>query len=239
MACVPGGNVMANVIGWPLLLASMTKGFSALGSAWTLPLRSTFSEIDWPLRFNIQGMIIGFLGEPSRPMVEAMGIPISMCVAWMSPFDSASRMAAQLAPLLTVELMPYFLNSPFSCAMTMGEQSVRPTIPNFRSGVSGASLAQLTRVFSSAGTATAAPPILMKPRRDNRPLFPRSTMTPRLEAALLPLRFAMNNDRLNALPSHISRPISFGQGRAPTGVRGAGRCSAARVDLGAVRLVIG
>src|SRR5258708_34618102 len=113
MACVPGGKVMANVIGWPLLLASMTKGFSALGSAWTLPLRSTFSEIDWPLRFNIQGMIIGFLGEPSRPMVEAMGIPISMGVAWMSPFDRASGLAAHLAPWLTRGVGPYFLHSPF------------------------------------------------------------------------------------------------------------------------------
>jgi hypothetical protein len=33
-------------------------------------------------------------------------------------------MAAQFAPLATVDSIPYFLNSPFSCAMTMGEQSV-------------------------------------------------------------------------------------------------------------------
>src|SRR6185436_12351852 len=93
-------------------------------------------------RFSNHGTIIGFFGEPSRPMVDAMGIPSSMCVAWMSPFDSESRMAAQLAPLLTVELMPYFLNSPFSCAMTIGEQSVRAIMPNFMAAVSGASLAK-------------------------------------------------------------------------------------------------
>ena len=53
-------------------------------------------------------------------MVEAMGMPRSMWVAWMSPFESESRMAAQLAPLVTVELMPYFLKRPFSWAMTIG-----------------------------------------------------------------------------------------------------------------------
>ena len=116
----------------------------------------------WPLRLSIQGMTIGFFGEPSRPIVEAIGMPISMCVAWMSPFDSASRIAAQLAPLLTVELMPYFLNRPFSWAITMGEQSVSAMMPNLRSGVSGASLAPAAhpaRVPSQAAppTAPAAP----------------------------------------------------------------------------------
>src|SRR6478735_8847980 len=72
-----------------------------------------------------------------RPIVEAMGIPRSMCVPWMSPFESESRMAAQLAPFTTVELMPYFLKRPFSCAMTMGEQSVSAIMPKRRSAVSG------------------------------------------------------------------------------------------------------
>ena len=40
-----------------------------------------------------------------------------------------------------VELMPYFLNNPFSCAMTIGEQSVSAMMPNFIFAVSGASLA--------------------------------------------------------------------------------------------------
>ncbi len=70
--------------------------------------------MDWPLRFISQGMIIGFLGAPPSPIVDAMGMPISMWVAWMSPLARESRMAAQLAPLVTVELMPYFLNKPFS-----------------------------------------------------------------------------------------------------------------------------
>jgi hypothetical protein len=70
--------------------------------------------MDWPLRLMIEGMITGFFSEPKSPMVEAMGIPISMWVPWISPLESESRMTAQLAPLLTVELMPYFLKKPFS-----------------------------------------------------------------------------------------------------------------------------
>src|SRR6266852_4190956 len=111
---------MANVSGSPSPCACLTSGFSALGSSEILPFHSVFNEMAWPFRFNSQGMIIGFFGEPARPMVEAMG----MCVAWMVPLLKLSRMAAQFAPLVTVELMPYFLNRPFSCAMTMGEQSV-------------------------------------------------------------------------------------------------------------------
>src|SRR5262249_9162684 len=84
----------------------------------------------------------GFLGEPARPMVEASGMPISMCVAWMEPVERLSRMAAQLAPFVTVELMPYFLKKPFSWAMTMGEQSVSAIMPKLISGVSGASEAE-------------------------------------------------------------------------------------------------
>ena len=53
----------------------------ALGSAPTLPAHSVFKEMAWPLRFISQGMIIGFFGEPASPMVEASGMPISMCVA--------------------------------------------------------------------------------------------------------------------------------------------------------------
>src|SRR5262245_42723612 len=82
-------------------------------------------------------MIIGFLGAPSRPMVDAIGIPISMCVAWISPFESESRIAAQLAPFTIVALMPYFLNRPFSWAITIDELSVSAMMPKRRSGVSG------------------------------------------------------------------------------------------------------
>src|SRR6266849_6046590 len=59
----------------------------------------------------------------------------------MSPLVSASRIAAQLAPLLMVEVIPYFRKRPFSCAITIGELSVSAIIPNFKSDVSGASLA--------------------------------------------------------------------------------------------------
>ena len=53
----------------------------------------------------------------------------------MSPLESESRMAAQLALLSTVELMPYFLKKPFSWAMTIGEQSVSAMMPKFMSGM--------------------------------------------------------------------------------------------------------
>src|SRR4051794_28317030 len=51
----------------------------------------------------------------------------------MSPLLRPSRMAAQLASLLTVELMPCLRKKPFSWAMTMGEQSVSAMMPNFMS----------------------------------------------------------------------------------------------------------
>jgi hypothetical protein len=68
-----------------------------------------FSVIAWPLRLSSQGMTIGFTGEPASPMVEASGIPTSMCVAWFSPSDSLSRTTAHDASLEMTELMPNFL----------------------------------------------------------------------------------------------------------------------------------
>src|SRR5688572_10715968 len=59
----------------------------------------------------------------------------------MSPVESESRIAAQLAPLLIVDSIPYFLKSPFSCAITSGEQSVSAIMPNLSDLVSGPSLA--------------------------------------------------------------------------------------------------
>jgi hypothetical protein len=63
---------------------------------------------------SIHGITIGRFGASPNPTVDAMGIPVSMWVPWMSPLESASRIAAQLAPLLIVELIPYFLKNPFS-----------------------------------------------------------------------------------------------------------------------------
>src|ERR1043165_8843839 len=60
----------------------------------------------------------------------------------MSALESESRIAAQFAPLATVDSIPYFLKIPFSCAMTIGEQSVSAIMPNFIFAVSGASLAK-------------------------------------------------------------------------------------------------
>src|ERR1035437_5819958 len=115
---------MAKDIGEPAALAASTRGLRAFGSAATLPLRLFARLIDWPLRLRIHGAIIGFFGAPPRPMVEAMGMPSSMWVAWISPLERESRMAAQLAPLVTVELIPYFLNRPFSWAMKIGRAHV-------------------------------------------------------------------------------------------------------------------
>src|SRR5436190_14932341 len=58
-------------------------------------------------------------------------------------------MAAQFAPLAITELIPYFLKSPFSCAITMGEQSVNAIMPSFIVETSGPSLAKAppTHVF--------------------------------------------------------------------------------------------
>jgi hypothetical protein len=156
MACVPGGKVMAKVMGAPLALASITMGLSAFGSEPTLPLSSALRLIDCPFRLIIHGITIGFLGDPSRPMVDAMGMPVSMCVPWRSPLERASRTAAQLACLATVELIPYFLKRPFSWAMTIGEQSVSAIIPNFTSGVSGASLAYAVRALRNRAAARPA-----------------------------------------------------------------------------------
>jgi hypothetical protein len=98
-------------------------------------------------------------------------MPISMCVAWMSPFDSESRMAAQLAPFTTVELMPYFLNRPFSCAITMGELSVSAMMPKRMSATSGAVFVapQLARdrTRPMPPNNAAAPPMIC--RRDGLP----------------------------------------------------------------------
>ena len=63
----------------------------------------------WPFRFSTHGITIGFTGEPASPIVEAMGMPISMCVAWFSPSESLSRITAHDASLETVESMPNFL----------------------------------------------------------------------------------------------------------------------------------
>src|SRR5688572_9825938 len=109
MACVPGGNVIANVIGLPAALALSTSGLSACGVFTPAALSLLSSEIAWPLRLRSQGMTIGFTGEPASPIVEAIGIPISMWVAWLSPIDSLSRMTAHDASFDTVDWMPNFL----------------------------------------------------------------------------------------------------------------------------------
>jgi hypothetical protein len=92
-----------------------------------------------PFRFSSQGMTIGLTGDPARPIVEASGMPISMCVAWFSPMFILSRMTAHEASLETTEVMPNFLKNPSSWAITIGAQSVSAIIPNRTLTVSGES----------------------------------------------------------------------------------------------------
>src|SRR5688572_4692532 len=82
-------------------------------------------------------------------------------------------MAAQLAPFVIVELIPYFLKSPFSCAMTIGEQSVSAIMPKLIFGDSGASLAlpavaAHARVPRADHKAAAPTPVAARPRKSRR-----------------------------------------------------------------------
>src|SRR4051812_12709936 len=156
---------MAHVNGLPAALASSTIGLSALGSPATLPFRSAFRLMHWPLRFKSQGITIGFFGASKRPIVDAIGMPISMCVAWMSPFERASRIAAQLAPLVTFELIPYFLNRPFSWAITIGEQSVSAIMPKLTLGDSGPSVPPALGAADVFDSALSHPRIAAAPVR--------------------------------------------------------------------------
>jgi hypothetical protein len=106
---VPGGNVIANASGWPAALALSASGLICAGVLAPAAFSLLFSVIAWPLRFSSHGITIGFTGDPASPIVEAKGMPISMCVAWFSPSDSLSRMTAQDASFDTIELMPNFL----------------------------------------------------------------------------------------------------------------------------------
>src|SRR6266571_4315997 len=141
MACVPGGYVMANARGLPAALAFSASGFTSLADFTPAAFSLLFSVIACPLRLSSQGITIGFTGDPSRPIVDANGMPISMCVAWFSPRLSLSRITAQDASFETTESMPYFLNSPNSWAITIDEQSVNAIMPNRTDLVSGESSA--------------------------------------------------------------------------------------------------
>ena len=109
MACVPGGKVIANVSGSPAALAFSASGLIWAGVFAPAILSLLLSVIACPLRLRSQGAIIGLTGEPPSPIVDASGIPRSMWVAWFSPSESLSRMAAHDASFDTVELMPNFL----------------------------------------------------------------------------------------------------------------------------------
>src|SRR6476660_5605086 len=124
MAWVPGGYVMAKVSGAPDALALSACGFTSFAERTPAAFNLLFKVIACPLRFSSHGITMGFTGDPMRPIVDANGIPISMCVAWFSPRLSLSRITAHEASFETTESMPYFLNSPSSWPITIDEQSV-------------------------------------------------------------------------------------------------------------------
>ncbi len=95
--------------GSPLALAASASGFRSSGFRTPAFFSVLFRVIAWPFRFSSHGTTIGFTGDPARPMVEASGMPISMCVAWFSPIESLSRMTAHEASFDTTESMPNFL----------------------------------------------------------------------------------------------------------------------------------
>src|SRR5262245_49484162 len=89
----------------------------------------------------------------------------------MEPLLRLSRIAAQFAPLVTVEAIPYFLNKPFSCAITIGEQSVSAIMPKFIVAVSGASLAYAVPIQPlgrPASNAVRVAPFTALPRKSRR-----------------------------------------------------------------------
>src|SRR5713101_7837205 len=124
MAWVPGGYVMAKVMGVPLALASRASGLSCCGVFTPFSRRAFVRVMACPFRLRYIGMTIGFTGEPWRPMVAAYGMPRSMWVAWFSLRERRSRITAQDASFEIVDSMPYFLKRRISWAMTIAEQSV-------------------------------------------------------------------------------------------------------------------
>src|SRR6185436_13935416 len=141
IACVPGGNVIANVSGSPAAFALSAIGLSACGVLTPACFNLLLRVIACPLRLSSHGTIIGLTGEPARPIVDANGMPISMWVPWFSPTDSLSRITAQDASFETTDWMPNCLKYPSSCAITIGEQSVSAMIPKRMVLVSGESSA--------------------------------------------------------------------------------------------------
>src|SRR5687767_13717842 len=71
IAWVPGGYVIANVIGVPLALASSASGRSCDGVFTPRSSSDLVRVIACPFRFRYIGMIIGFTGEPWSPIVAA------------------------------------------------------------------------------------------------------------------------------------------------------------------------
>src|SRR5438094_830558 len=81
IAWVPEGNVIANVSGSPLAFAFSAIGLMSFAVLTPASFSLLLRVIAWPFRFSIHGITIGLTGDPSRPIVEANGIPISMWVA--------------------------------------------------------------------------------------------------------------------------------------------------------------
>ena len=74
-----------------------------------------------------------FISEPAfppTPVYTENGIEYKQCAPSNSPVKILSRTFAQDDSLVTTTSTPYFLNSPNSFAITIGEQSVSGINPN-------------------------------------------------------------------------------------------------------------
>ena len=107
IACVPGGNVIANVSGSPAAFALSASGFTSFG---------VFTPACFQLVVQRDRLAVAIEqpGDDHRlhrrarpePIVDANGMPISMCVAWFSPIDSLSRITAHDASFEMTESIP-------------------------------------------------------------------------------------------------------------------------------------
>ena len=97
---------MAKVMGEPDAFALSTSGFRSFAVFTPADFNWLFRVIAWPLRLISQGITIGFTGDPARPIVDASGMPMSMCVAWLSPIESLSRMTAHDASFEMIDSIP-------------------------------------------------------------------------------------------------------------------------------------
>ncbi|MNX25118.1 hypothetical protein D3C86_551590 [compost metagenome] len=122
---------MANVTSFSAFNLAATTGetlFICLKP--TFPQKSFESVMACPFTFNIIAIFISDPAFPPTPVYTENGIEYKQCAPSNSPVRILSRTFAQDDSLVTTTSTPYFLNSPNSFAITIGEQSVSGINPN-------------------------------------------------------------------------------------------------------------